>query len=326
MTAAANYANLFGDFDNLSLQYQSTPQNFSQIKVLAANYAWGALRNGLRPSLSFVENDSNVPAISTLGVLGKGQVYGGRLSFPLTGAPGLPQSQSLTVGIDYKHFLESISVASQTGGPVNNNTPISYTNLSLAYGGSWSSDLVQGSLSVAADFGPRGAPNNSGTFANKRFKGGANYFYTKIDGSLIFRLPQNVLLTLRADGQFAAEPLINNEDFSITGANAVRGYREAESLTDEGYLGSVQLQSPNWQIGTFQILDVFVFFDAGHARAIDTLQGQPAEQTLRSFGGGLNFFPGYFATGSLTWADPLLDGPNTHRGDRRLLFIGRVSF
>jgi hypothetical protein len=30
--------------------------------------------------------------------------------------------------------------------------------------------------------------------------------------------------------------------------------------------------------------------------------------------------------GIFTWADPLLDGPNTHRGESRILFMVRGSF
>jgi hypothetical protein len=36
--------------------------------------------------------------------------------------------------------------------------------------------------------------------------------------------------------------------------------------------------------------------------------------------------PGKWITGSLTWADPLATGPNTKRGDSRLLFDVRGAF
>lgn len=326
-TVSLNYANLFNDFDNISVQYQVSPQATSQVSVLAANYAWGALENGLRPSVSFIDSNSNVPAISTLGVLGKGQVYGSRFAFPLTDAPGMPQS--LTFGVDYKHFLESIALQPQTGSKTPGqlvNTPISYANLSLAFSGNWSSDALQGALSTAANFGPRGAPNNPETFANKRFKAEPNYFYVKIDGSLYIYLPAGFQLTLRADGQFAVEPLITNEDFSITGANAVRGYLEAESLSDSGIVGSVQMQSPIWRVKTFPLGAAFVFYDSGYSHVIDPLPGEPADITLHSWGAGLNLLPGKMISGSLTWADPLVTGPNTRRGDSRLLFLVRGAF
>jgi len=326
-TASLSYANLFNRFDNVSIQYQVSPQNTSQVSVVAANYAWGALPSGLRPSIFIIDSNSNVPAVSTLGVLGKGQVYGSRFAFPLTDAPGTPQS--ITLGADYKNFLESISLASnspsQPAGQTA-NTPVTYVNLSLAYAGSWSSETLQSAFTGAANFGPRESPNNPETFANKGYKAVPNYFYVKVDGSLSVRLPKGFQLILRANGQYAVEPLITNEDFSITGANEVRGYLEAESLSDIGTVGSVQVQSPIWKVKTLPLGDLFVFYDTGHAHVIDPLPGEPASLTLHSWGTGLNLLPGKPFTGSLTWAYPLANGPVTPRGDSRLLFIMRGSF
>jgi hemolysin activation/secretion protein len=317
-TVSLSYDNLFERFDSLSVQYQVAPQEVSQVNVFAANYAWGALENGLRPSVSFINSNSDVPTVGTVGVLGKGQIIGTRFAYFLGGVP----SQSLTMGIDYKHFRETIGLAS-TPAVV---TPISYVNLSLAYAGAWSSDWLQSSLASTGNFGPRGLPNDSAAFANKRFQGQPNYFYLKIDGSLIAHLPRGFRLILRADGQFAEEPLITNEDYSISGADGVRGYLEAEVLADKGLKGSIQLQSPIAQLHTLSLGDVFVFYDAGRANIIDPLSGEPASTVLRSWGAGLNLLPGKWINGLVTWADPLANGPNTRRGASRILFVVRGSF
>lgn len=319
-TGSLSYSNLFGQFDNFSLQYQTAPQATSEVSVLAANYAWGGFDNGVHPSIYFIDNKSNVPTVGTLGVLGKGQIYGTRVAFPLTDALSLPPT--ITLGADYKHFEQTINVAPAQGL----NTPVSYTNLSVAYAGNWSSNFLLGGLSASANFGPRGAPNNQFTFANKRFKGEANYFYVKLDGTVAVLLPKGFKLTLRLDGQYAVEPLILNEDFAITGADGVRGYFEAETLADIGVKGSAQLQSPalNWK--SLPLGDVFVFYDAGRADELASLPGEPGTTELRSAGAGLDFFPGKPVTGTLTWADPLVTGPDTHRGNSRLLFILRGSF
>jgi hemolysin activation/secretion protein len=319
-SVSLSYSNLFEHFDSLSAQYQVAPQDVSQVSVVAVNYAWGALPSGLHPSVYFINSDSNVPTVGTIGVLGKGQIYGTRFSFPLSDV--LTSPQSLTLGADYKHFRETIGLA---GSPAV-VTPISYVNLSLAYAGSWSSRWLQGSLGTAANFGPRGAPNDSAAFANKRFKGEPNYFYVKIDSSLLATLPAGFQLILRANGQFAAEPLITNEDYSISGADGVRGYLEAEVLADSGIKGSVQFQSPVALWHKVSWGDVFVFYDGAQAVVIDPLPSEPRSTTLRSWGAGLNLLPGKWITGSLTWADPLVDGPNTRRGASRILFIVRGGF
>jgi hemolysin activation/secretion protein len=319
-TASLSYANLFQDFDNLSLQYQTSPQNASQVRVLAANNAWGSFGSALRPSVYFVDSDSNVPTVGTLGVIGKGQIYGARLGYFVS--PSTTEPQSITIGIDYKHFLQTVALAATPGI----STPISYTNLSLGYAGTWTSDLVTGTFDTTANFGPRGLPNNPGTFANKCFGCEPNYFYLKSDGSLDFHLPLGFQVIGRAQGQFATEPLITNEEFSITGAYAVRGYLEAEVLSDKGYVGNVQLQSPIAHLHSLALGDIFVFYDAGRGATIDALPGQPLTTFLSSRGVGLQLLPSYWINGLLTWADPLRNGPYTRRGDSRILFMIRGSF
>jgi hemolysin activation/secretion protein len=319
-TVSLSYNNLFQDFDSLSAQYQVAPQEVSQVNVVAINYAWGTGPGGLHPSVYFIDSNSDVPTVGTVGVLGKGQIAGARLAYFTDESPTAPQS--ITLGVDYKHFRQTISLASSPGV----DTPITYTNFSVAYAGSWTSDLISGSLGSAANFGIRGTPNDPETFANKRYQGQANYFYIKLDGSIVAHLPAGFQLIFRVDGQFAAEPLITNEDFAITGADGVRGYLEAEVLADKGLKGSVQFESPMVKVHSFVLGDVFVFYDAGRANLIDPLPGEPASTVVRSWGAGLNLLPSYWLNGVLTWADPLRTGPNTLRGDSRILFLVRGSF
>ena len=320
LIGSLSYNNLFQTFDSVSAQYQVSPQEVSQVNVLALNYAWGTPLAGFHPSVYFINSNSNVPTVGTIGVLGAGQIFGARFAFPMTDA-AVP-TQTVTLGIDYKHFRETIGL---DGAPAV-ITPISYLNLSLGYTGFYSSDWWQGSLGTTANFGPRGIPNNPQTFADKRYRGRPNYFYLKIDSSWTAHLPKGFQLLLRANGQFAPEPLITNEDYTITGADGVRGYLEAEVLADTGYKGTVQFQSPFARWGTRQLGDLFMFFDAGRTDFVNPLPGEPQTTELRSWGAGLDVLPGQSVNGVLTWADPLSDGPNTHRGDWRVLFVIRSSF
>jgi hemolysin activation/secretion protein len=318
--ASLSYNDLFQHLDTLAAQYQTSPQDTSQVEVIALNYAWGALPAALHPSVFFIDSNSNVPTVGTVGVLGAGQIYGARFGFPLGGT--LVPAESLTLGLDYKHFHQTIGLA----GSPSIQTPISYVNLSLGYAGSWSEKLFEGSFASTANFAPRMALNDPEEFANKRFQARSNYFYVKVDGSLLMRLPAGLQLLLRADGQFSAEPLVNYESFVASGADVVRGYLEAEVLADKGLKGSVQLQSPVARWRTFPLGDLFVFYDTARAEVIDPLPGEAALTHIRSWGAGLHVLPGKAVTGSLTWAEPLLDGPYTRRGESRILFIVRGLF
>lgn len=51
-------------------------------------------------------------------------------------------------------------------------------------------------------------------------------------------------LLLRSEIQLAADPLISTEQFSLGGANTVRGYRQDALLTDSGFLATAELRLP----------------------------------------------------------------------------------
>jgi hemolysin activation/secretion protein len=183
-------------------------------------------------------------------------------------------------------------------------------------------------MNFAVNFGPRGLANNNPLeFADKRYEARGNYFYLRFDASFIRDLPLGMQALLRVAGQYAPEPLISNEGYSIGGIDGVRGYLEAEELGDSAIKGTVQLRSP--QLGRWdraRLTDLYVFFDAGAISTSDPLPGQLANSQLRSVGAGLDLLPGAAVVGSLVVARPLLTGIETQSGYWRLLFSVHGSF
>jgi hemolysin activation/secretion protein len=302
------------------LQYQFTPQLFDQVRVFAANYVMHPFDSGLQPSFTYINSNSNVPAAGTSGVLGVGEISSAKLAYPVVTTP--TSLQSVSIGADYKHFRNTINQNDATALV----TPISYINLSAEYDGFWRTDPFSTTLSLSADAGPRGLGNDSTAFANDRYKGHANYFYIRWDLATMVKLPADFNLRLRVAGQGATEPLITNEDYSIAGADGVRGYLEAEELGDKAVKGTVQLTSPGWHHGGHVIGDVYGFYDAATLSVIDPLAGQPAGVTLRSWGFGLDILPGEKLTGSVAWARALDAASVTRAGSSRALFLLRGSF
>jgi hemolysin activation/secretion protein len=330
-TVALSYNNLFNELDSIGAQYTFTPQHTGQVSIVNANYGFRPIGDGIRPSLSFTNSSSNVATLGTLGVLGDGQVYGGRVAVPLLQLPG--DMQSVTLGLDYKHFRNTISLDSSGATPhaITTIQPISYVNASIAYNGAWQrlvSGVPQqtGSFDVTFNGGPRGLANATENFGATRFMARGNYAYLRSDGSFTTRLPAGVLLTVRASGQAAQDPLVEYEQYSITGSDGVRGYLEAEVLSDSAVKGTLQLQSPPVSTRKFLVGDGFLFFDAGRSHAIDALPGEQEHISLRSFGAGLDLFPGHWYTGTLTIADPLLPGPRTKSHEPRVLFDVKGAF
>jgi hemolysin activation/secretion protein len=317
--ASLNYDNLFGRLDSLAFQYQFTPQDFSQVRVFAVNYAAHPFESGLQPSLSYINSNSNVPTAGTLGVLGIGEIISAKLAYPVSTSPG--SVQSVSVGVDYKHFRNTINQNATTAL----DTPISYLNLSVGYAASWRADFGTTTFSVNVNTGPSHVVNNPESFENDRFQSRANYVDVRVDLATTIKLPREFGLKLRVAGQGAIDPLIANEDYSLTGADGVRGYLEAEELVDAGVKETVQLISPPLRRGGHTLGDAFTFFDAGKGRVYDALPGQPGEIRVRSWGMGLDVMPLEKITGSVSWARALDSASVTRTGGSRILFFLRGS-
>jgi hemolysin activation/secretion protein len=317
--ASLSYDDLFGRLDSLALQYQFTPQQPDQVRVIALNYA-AHLDSGLQPSLSYINSNSNVPTPGTLGVLGIGDITSARLAYPLPTAAD--SVQSLNVGLDYKHFRNTINQNATTAL----DTPISYLNLSAGYSGLWRTDPVTTIFTASVNGGPRGVVNDPAAFENDRYKGRANYFFMRGDLTSLIKLPESFILKLRVAGQGATEPLITNEDYAIGGADGVRGYLEAEELGDKAIKGTVQLTTPGWRRWNRVVVDAYGFIDEGKITVIDPLAGEPGGVTLRSWGLGLDILPGQKVTGSVSWARALDNASVTRAGSSRALFLLRGGF
>jgi hemolysin activation/secretion protein len=319
-TVSLTYANAFAEMDSLSAQYQDTPQQPGQVGVFAASYAVHPLGDGIRPSLYFIDSNSSVSTIGTVGVLGKGELGGVRLAVPLR--TNEASTQQLTFGVDYKHFRQSIGL--EAGGELE--TPISYVLLSAAYGGFWKSERQLGAVTLGVNFGPRGIANDPNAFENDRYQARANFFYLRGDAQWTWTLPLALRLTTRLAGQWTREPLVSNEDYSIAGFDGVRGYLEAEVLGDSALKGTVQLQSPTLRLRSVDLGDAFAFFDDGSATLLQALPGQQATFNLRSYGAGIDLLPGHALFGTLTWTVPIVDGPRTRANESRYLFLIRGTF
>ncbi len=318
--ASVSYNNLFGRLDQISLQYQTSPQRTAEVGVFAANLAIHLYDHGPPLSFYYIDSKTDVATLGTLGVLGKGNIYGLRLSNTLANSAEF--SSALTYGIDYKHFGQSISVDPQT----QLNTPNSYMEFSLDSANVWRSELRTWALDISANFGSREVVGDSDHFALARYQGRPNFFYLHGSGSMTTALPGGMQFTTKLAGQGAVEPLVSNEYFSIAGSDGVRGYLEAEEFGDVAVKGTLQLESPLLHAWAGSLAGkAFAFFDDGHVKFLASLPDQPDHADLRSAGIGIEVLSGNNYSGLLTWAYPLLTGPRTHSGDSQVLFVVRGS-
>src|SRR5262249_10781437 len=132
---------------------------------------------------------------------------------------------------------------------------------------------------TAFGLGLSGSPWYSGSLADLHRAVGStessgNWFALMPSVSQDIYIHTNWTLSLRADGQWATEPLISNEQFGIGGVNSVRGYHEGEVYGDTGWHLSLEVKSPPQIIGLVydrQALTVrgSVFMDYGQTYRLD---------------------------------------------------------
>lgn len=332
-TVGLSYDNLWQRQDTVGLMYQTAPANTSDAEVLIANYLAHVGSKNSEAAFSYTRTNSNVLAVGTLGVLGKGTIYGAHWMKPFETTPA--DSQGFDLGADYKDVLTSVQPDAPPGGSgsASSAAPVTalvkYVNWSAAYNGSWTRGRFQYSASGAVNFGIRGAVNSSDEFANARYNAYPNYFYLRAGFGATQPLPGGLAFQERLNAQWSDSPLVNNEQFSLGGVDTVRGYLEAETLGDSGGAGSLELHSPaaGPHLGSFlSPLYLYVFVDGGVATLVDALPSQRENLTLWSKGVGLRLQNTEGVIGALDYAVPERDGVRTLRGDHRIDFSIRYGF
>jgi hemolysin activation/secretion protein len=333
--ASASYDNLFGRLDSLSFQYQTAPEEPDEATVWAASYTARLPDGKSKLALFYVDSDSDVATVGDAGgtvpVLGKGEILGLRYVRPLVASAA--QTHIFTAGVEYKDFAESVLSEKLL------RTPITYVNFSVGHTSAWRTERQQWSLMDSVGFGVRDLANDTEEFRDKRSEGNPNYWLLRSGATYAVRLPSDFSASLIGVGQYAIDPVISNEQFSIAGADGVRGYLEAEQLGDVGAKISFEFGLPQLTVldGRFKVSS-FLFYDYGRISHLEPLRNRDVrsadfgklleepDRTLRSFGAALLLNWSEHFNGSLVWAYPLVDGstdPGTHKGDSRIHFVVR---
>jgi len=324
-----SYDNLWQRDHSLSLQYQTAPEKPDEVQVTSATYLFRADGSNDLNAFYAVHSNTNVATVGALTVIGSGDIYGVRRIIPLP-RPGERYVHSLVLGIDYRSFNENVE---QSGV----QTPIRYLPLSVGYNASLPGDSLTHRLSVTLNFSTRNLSARQidcfgqevDQFECKRFNARPNYYYLKADYQRTQRLPYDMSWIARFSGQFAGQPLIDNEQFSAGGAESVRGYQESELLGDDGLQASLEWHSSSLageKTPGLQEMYFLIFADAAYLRIDQPLPDQPSRFNLASGGSGLRFTAQKNLKGELDWARALKDGAVTKAGDDRLHFRLEYGF
>jgi len=125
-------------------------------------------------------------------------------------------------------------------------------------------------------------------------------------------LAPETLLTLRGNLQLSNQVLLSSEQFGIGGLGSVRGYRQDQLLTDNGFLTSAELQIPVARIRNWDTtLKLAPFVDFG--RGWENSDEEPDPNTLASLGLGFQVAQGDRLTARLDWGIPLISVESERR-------------
>jgi hemolysin activation/secretion protein len=134
----------------------------------------------------------------------------------------------------------------------------------------------------------------------------------------------NWTLSLHAEGQWASEPLISNEQFGEGGVSNIRGYQEGEVFGDTGWRANVELKTPGEVIGMAYgkqplILRGSIYTDYGQAFSLNSDFHTPSV-ALWGIGFGTVMSVGSHWEARLLFSWPMLSTTITRAGEPRFNF------
>jgi hemolysin activation/secretion protein len=222
-------------------------------------------------------------------------------------------TQTLSFGVDFKHFLENLSLGTSSTGAVVEYWPL-VGNYSLQVSG----DGGNASVSTSLTLGVRGPGSSTAKFQNKRSFARSDFVHLNLDLQDTQDLEGGFQIASRFSGQIADQPLVSSEQFSAGGLISVRGYLQSEALGDDGIVASLEMRSPSLS-PLFDSIDssivdewrIYAFTDEAETWVLDALPGQQSRFKLMSIGVGTRLHAlGHFL-GEFDMGLPLRNGPAT---------------
>jgi hemolysin activation/secretion protein len=194
-------------------------------------------------------------------------------------------------------------------------------NLVVAYDQSWLDGGGRTLATVAATKGLGDGFGGTRPGDAQASRPGASSEFIKLtaDVARVQRYSPHNLFLLRVQGQATTDPLLVPEQFSLGGADSVRGYRQSEFLGDHGYALTLEYRHAFYDDGHWNVTGLF-FVDHGYA-ALENPQraGQPGgeldAQRLTGAGLGMRGQFGRKTTARVDVGVPLEPSPNADGDD-----------
>jgi len=327
VNASLTYDNFFQRGDSATVSYSVAPTSVRDAEIESASYLFHIPDSKMSLLFTYLHSNSNVIALGTTDVAGRGDTAGFRLLIPLgttTDGAGNTFTHSFSVGWDYKKFYELDTFMTTD---TFTNAPDTYYPLAASYAANWTGPKSTTDVNLSLTLGLNHLGSQTEAFDNKR--------YMAVPGFAVFRatatreqdLPDDVQLWGSLSGQVSNTPLVSSEQFGLGGADSIRGYLEAEALGDYGVSLQTELRGPDLKKylqkrlgGVLHSWRFHVFGDTGVAAIRDSTAGQRSSSGMSSVGVGTRVNLWGYLNGDVQDAQLLNNGPDSRAGTNRVLF------
>lgn len=286
--AGANWGNLFGLDQLLSLQFTCAP-NVDRFWSITGNYTiplpWRDIWNFFG-GYSQVHPKLDFSGLRNTGYSAQASTRYSYILTPLTG-----YLHDLIFGFDYKRTNNNLDF----GGHRIYKQSINLTQFVFGYNGAYDSEWFKCSITFEIFYSPgTWLPDQTNTdYRNARFRGNPHYIYGRATLAPIVRLPHNYALAFTMRGQLSNRNLIASEQFGLGGYNSVRGYKERVVNVDDGFLGTAELRTPTisfpFSNPSRSMLQFLAFIDYGTGRRIHPAPLEDRSEYLLSIGPGVRY-------------------------------------
>lgn len=226
----SDFSNVFTQGDQLTVGGMiATPA--SSTTFYQGGYSFPVGTAGTRLALGYATGNYSVgQELEALNITGESEIATLTLTHPITRSFG--HSSDLSFSLSYNDILNSVQ-----GLTLSNDE---YMAARLDYTSQWQSAKGKTVLHAGVSHGLGGT--RAGDPRASRAGAGSEFTKFNFDAARLQRLNESLALFLRGSAQFSGDNLFAIEQMQAGGPNTVRGYNPAETLGDQGYNLSAELQ------------------------------------------------------------------------------------
>jgi hemolysin activation/secretion protein len=321
LNAMLRYDNLWQREHAIVVQYQTSPEDTDEVKLLTVSYGLPSPWNDDHMiALYALQSDSATATADEISVIGKGKVYGLRYMIPL--ASSKSYIHDFTFGIDYKDFEDALGEEKKA--------PVRYAPLHAGYSATLPDGGGQTRLRFNLNFALRQLSSDSEDIQENRARADGNYVYVTADLERMQKLPLGLYLNLSAGAQKSNQALLSNEQYSAGGINTVRGYKENEASGDDAYFAKAQLELMDigrlLKISKWLEMTPYCFYDAARLELNDPLPGEDEVVELKGAGAGMKGYLFKRFEYQLDWAEAIEAMDQTEKEHQEFHFKLKFRF